>query len=90
MDLRATHEDRMVTPDVVKQHAARQSAAGLYQIGQPQSNYNSKSYLQGPYSPPGHNPNNFQKNGAVADKISEIKLAYLAQGGQDLKVLEKI
>jgi hypothetical protein len=29
MDLRGTHEERMVTPDVVKQHAARQSAAGL-------------------------------------------------------------
>jgi hypothetical protein len=31
MDLKGTNEERMVTPDVVKQHAARQGAgAGLY------------------------------------------------------------
>jgi hypothetical protein len=33
---------------------------------------------------------NQNSGAAVSDKISEIKLAYLAQGGQDLKVLDKI
>jgi hypothetical protein len=38
-------------------------------------------------------PPNFKygnSGNGVSDKISDIKLAYLAQGGQDLEVLAKI
>lgn len=94
MELETTNGQRMETPAAVKQHAARQSLPmGTqppfvpYQAAAPVGNYGSVNPLPSA-SPPNVKTNKTAND--VSDRISQIKLAYLAQGGQDPTVIDKI